>query len=117
MSQISSNLNLAALKHSRKMMAGISGPIDCIVIPIEANHLVIGEKGLYLNISHIEIKNPAPNQKDTHLVKQNMPKPIYDAMTDEERKSQPILGNSIVWGARSFEPALHPITDGDEMPF
>ena len=121
MGNISTKLNLAGLKHSRMNMKGQSGMIDCIIIPIEANRLFKGEKGLYLDLTHIEIKDrskQATDQKDTHLIKQSFAKEVYEAMSEEERKSYPILGNSIVWGQNSNEPNLAPpIEEGDDLPF
>ena len=48
MSNISGKLNLMQLKAAIRRMDGKNGPIDCIVIPIEANHLFRGEQGIYL---------------------------------------------------------------------
>lgn len=121
MSNISTKLNLAALKHSRMNMKGESGMVDCLIIPINANMLYKGEKGLYLDLTHLEIKDrskQAEGQKDTHLVKQSFPKDIYDAMSDEEKRAFPILGNTIVWGSNSNEPQLaNPIEETDDLPF
>ena len=119
MSNISTKLNLAALKHKRGTVQGE----DCIIIPIDKNNLYKGEKGLYLNLTHIEVKNPATDQKDTHLVKQDLPKELYNNLSEEEKKSMPILGNSILWGSRN-EPALAQaqstddvILDDPDLPF
>lgn len=45
MSNISSNINLRQLKSEIRTFKGVSGQIECLVIPIAANHLVKGEKG------------------------------------------------------------------------
>lgn len=121
MGNISTKLNLAGLKHSRKLLSGKSGQVDCLIIPIVENKLFIGEKGLYLDLTHIEIKDrskQAPDQKDTHLIKQSFSKEVYEAMTEEERKSYPILGNSILWTSNQNEPELSaPIEEHDDLPF
>lgn len=121
MSNISTKLNLAGLKHTRMNMKGKSGMIDCLIIPIEANRLFKGEKGLYLDLTHIEIKDRSKQvegQKDTHLIKQSFTKDTYEGMTDEEKRSYPILGNSIVWSQNSNEPNLAaPIEETDDLPF
>lgn len=118
MSNFSTKLNLAALKHTRKILKGQSGDIDCLIIPIDANNLFKGEKGLYLDLYHIEVKNPAEGQKSTHLVKQNLPKEMYEALSDDEKKAMPILGNSIVWSPQSNEvPLSEPIGEEDDLPF
>lgn len=70
-----------------------------------------------------ELKEKKADRKDTHLVKQNLPKEIFDAMTDEQKRETPILGNMIVWGGYQ-EPAPLNVeinafsegTDGD-LPF
>lgn len=121
MSNISTKLNLAGLKHSRMNMKGQSGMVDCLIIPIDANMLYKGEKGLYLDLTHLEIKDrskQSEGQKDTHLVKQSFQKEVYEKMTDEEKRSFPILGNTIVWGQNLNEPQLvAPIEEGDDLPF
>lgn len=121
MSNISTKLNLAGLKHTRMSMKGKSGMVDCLIIPINANKLYKGEKGLYLDLTHLEIKDrskQAEGQKDTHLVKQSFTKEAYELMTDEEKRSYPILGNTIVWSQNSNEPQLaNPIEETDDLPF
>ena len=118
MANLSTKLNIAGLKHSRKLMKGQSGEIDCLIIPIKENNLFIGEKGLYLDLAHHEIKNPAKDQTDSHLVKQNLPKEIYEAMSDEERRAMPVLGNSRIWEFNSNEPKLEEQTPEDEeLPY
>jgi hypothetical protein len=99
MSNISGKLNLMQLKAAIRSMTGKDGlPIDCVVLPIEANHLFKGEKGIYLDITAFEIKEKKGESKDTHLVKQSLPKEVYDALTDDQKKALPILGNLRVWG-------------------
>lgn len=120
MSNISTKLNLAGLKHTRKMLKGQSGEVDCIIIPVDQNHLYKGQKGLYLDLTHISLKTPRADSKDTHLVKQSFPKEVYEKMTEEQKMATPILGNSIVWsgGGSSNEPALSdPIGEDEDLPF
>jgi len=118
MSNFSTQLNLAELKHTRKLLKGTSGEIDCLIIPINENNLFKGEKGLYLNLYHIELKNPKEGQKNTHLVKQSLPKELYEKMTDEAKKEMPILGNSTVWTPTSNDaPLAEPIAEEDDLPF
>lgn len=118
MSNFTTKLNLAGLKHSRKLMKGQSGEIDCLIIPIHENNLFIGEKGLYLDLQHHEIKNPVDGQTDSHLVKQSLPKEVYEKMSEEERRAMPILGNSRTWAPQSNEPKLaEPQNEEDDLPF
>ena len=102
MSNISVKLNLTQIKHARREMSGKDGKkVDCLIIPIDENGLIKGEKGVYFNMTAIEIKdrsNFKPDQKDTHLLKQSFPTEVYSQMSDEQKNSQPILGNAIDWG-------------------
>lgn len=114
MEDFSLNLNIRKLKSHVMKLKGKSGMIDCVVLPIEANHMVTGNDGsydaLYLNFNGHAIKNPAPNSKNTHLVKQNLPKDIYTLLSEEDRKNLPIVGNAIVWGSsRTSAPEDYPV--------
>jgi hypothetical protein len=119
MNNLSTKLNLAALKHTRKLLKGASGEIDCLIIPIKENNLFIGDKGLYLDLNHFPIKNPAEGQKDSHLVKQSLPKELLDKMSDDEKKAMPILGNTKEWGSTGSSEAqlAPPIGEMDQLPF
>lgn len=120
MGNISTKLNLAGLKSVVQKKKGKSGDIDCLVIPIDQNHLFRGEKGIYLDLTHLEVKNKKGDSKDTHLVKQSLPKDVYEAMTDEEKKATPILGNSILWGSGNEPGNATPpeeIDENDDLPF
>jgi len=109
MANISLKINLKQLKHVEREMTGKDGvtKVKCLIIPINENMIFEGEKGAYLNMTAIEIKdrsNMSATQKDTHLIKQDIPKDKYDTMTDEERKAYPILGNAILWGRQEPPP-------------
>ena len=122
MANISVKLNLAGLKHTVKKMKGQSADeIECIVIPIDLNKLYRGEKGLYLDLTLIEIKDrskQAPDQKDTHLIKQSFPKDFYESLSEEQRKEYPILGNAILWSGNNNEPGLAEAQEEqDDLPF
>ena len=93
------------LKHVEREMTGKDGSkVKCLIIPIKENNLFEGEKGVYLDITAIEIKNKVGDSKETHLLKKSLPKEIYDNLTDAEREAMPILGNAIYWGRREAEP-------------
>lgn len=62
----------------------------CLIIPVDDAGLFIGEKGVYLNLTAIEMQNP--KYSDTHCVKVSLDKERYEAMSEEERKAQPIIG-------------------------
>lgn len=104
MSNISIKINLRQLKSHVMTLNGKSGKIECVVLPIDANHLFRGEKGLYLDLQAYELKERKEGQKDTHLVKQTIPKVVFDTMNEEERKQIPIVGNLTVWGRQEPQP-------------
>ena len=62
----------------------------CLCIPVEDSGLFLGQKGCYLNMTAIEMHSP--QYQDTHCIKVSYDKEIYDKMTDEEKKAQPIIG-------------------------
>ena len=62
----------------------------CLCIPIDDSGLFLGQKGCYLNMTAIEMQNP--QYSDTHCIKVSFDKDVYDNMTEEERKSQAIIG-------------------------
>ncbi len=93
---------------------------DCIVIPIETNHLVKGEKGVYADFAAFEFNNKQENSKDTHLIKQSLPKETFKSMTDEEKKAMPIFGNLRVWEDKTDqEPqsSMNVLNENDDLPF
>tara|TARA_A100000164_G_C21908069_1_gene774136 strand:+ start:915 stop:1304 length:390 start_codon:yes stop_codon:yes gene_type:complete len=129
MANISIKLNLAQLKHAIRNLKGKDKqPIECLVIPIDENLIFRGEKGLYLDLTAIEIKNKVGDSKDTHLIKQQVGKEAYEAMSEEQKRAMPILGNAIYWGRREAEPNVSDSLsesavdqyleeDDDDLPF
>ena len=122
MSRISGKLNLLQLHAVVKLITGQTGPVECLVIPIIKNRLFKGDKGIYLDVVGFEI-DPAKrnaNSKDTHILKQSFSKEIREAMSEDELRGLPILGNLQVWdGASSTEPISSPIIqpENDDLPF
>lgn len=122
MSNISIKINLRQLKSAVRTMKSASGEIECLIIPINQNHLIKGEKGIYIDMQAYELKEKKADRKDTHLIKQGFPKEVFEAMTDEEKKTTPILGNLVVWGYSEPAPVnveiaeTQPGTD-DDLPF
>lgn len=125
MSNISGKLNFRQLLSHVMNMKGKNGDqVRCLIIPIKENHLVEGEKGVYLDFTGFEIaKEKRGDRKDTHLVKQSLPKEVYETMTDDQKQQLPILGNLIVWGfqepsPREFEMgAAGGAPEEDDLPF
>ena len=121
MSRISGKINLAGLKGQVRSMQGTSGMVECLVIPIAANNLFKGEKGVYLDLIAFEIEKKVNDSKDTHLVKQSLSKEVREKMTDEQLKAMPIIGNLQVWGGvTEAEPQTNVNTvagEDDPLPF
>lgn len=95
----------------------------CLVIPIDDSRLFLGEKGVYLNLTAVEMREE--RYGDTHIVKQNLPREVYDAMTEEERKAQPILGTLRAIEAQPAKQmqvthslnGTEAVDDEDDLPF
>ena len=121
MSNFAVKLNLTQLKHVVKEFTGKSGKVKCIVIPIKENLLYQGEKGIYLELSGIELKNPKYPKQQTHLIKQNYPKDVYETFTEEEKKALPIIGNGLVFSFSEPIPVQSEdkidLEETDDLPF
>lgn len=75
-----------------KELTGRTATKRCIIIPVDDNpSMYVGDKGVYLHISAFANENS--QYGDTHMLKPNLPKEVREQMTDEQRRSQPILGN------------------------
>lgn len=62
----------------------------CLVIPIDDSGMYLGQKGLYLDLTAIELREP--QFQDTHCIKQSLPKEQYEQLSEEQRQQLPILG-------------------------
>lgn len=93
MSNYSVRLNLQAFKNAGLVtIPGRTAKKRCICIPVDDNpEIFVGEKGVYLNLTAVEMKEPR-QYGDTHFLKGNVPEKVYKSLSDEERKSQPIVG-------------------------
>jgi hypothetical protein len=117
---ITVKINLRQLTHA--LMTTPKGE-KCIVIPIKPNNLFEGEKGLYLDIVGFDYEDKTGAQyPDTHLLKQSFSKEKLAAMTEDQRKALPILGNARVSGSGQHgEPAPKGsdtiATSPDDLPF
>ena len=120
MSRITGKINLMNLVASRKVLSAKSGPVECLVIPIEKNKLFVGKEGVYLDLIAFDFESKKADNKDTHLIKQSFSKEVREAMTEEELKAMPILGNLQVWGERAETEAVSDMTvqaENDNLPF
>jgi len=114
MSRISGKINLMNLRAQLRMMKGQEKDIECLIIPISANKLFKGDKGVYLDLIGFEIEKPIEGSKDTHLVKQSFNKEIRDQMTNDELMALPILGNLRIWESGTDEPVNNMNVEGEE---
>lgn len=117
MSNLSIKLNLQNLICACRYEKGAAGPVECLIIPLEKNHLFKGEKGVYLDLTGFELKEKKENK--THLIKQTLPKEVFKAMTDEQKRATPILGDVSTWEYTEPEPVsdLTPLDEGSDLPF
>jgi hypothetical protein len=116
MQRINLKINLSNLKSVTQWQDGESGPVECIIIPIDANFLYRGSSGLYLDLTAFQIRNPKEGMKDTHILKQSLPKEVYETLTDEEKKAMPIMGNAMVVDIPTTE-APPPLDSKAKLPF
>ncbi len=109
-------LNLLNLISAVRYEDGASGPVECLIIPIDRNYLFRGQSGVYLDMTAWEMKEPRGN--DSHLIKQSLPKEVYERMTDEERRSMPILGNVSTFKSESKAvSSSEPLPPNTKLPF
>lgn len=81
------------LKLKKSCIMSIQGQTEakkCVVIPIEDNHLFVGRDGVYADFTVREIKEP--KYDNTHIIVQNFPKEVYNQMSEDEKKNNPIIG-------------------------
>ena len=121
MSNISTNINLSALKHTVKKMKTQAGvEIDCLVIPIALNKLIQGKEGaVYLSTIGFPLKEKRNDSPQTHIIKQSFPKEYFDTLTEEQKREFPILGNHVLYGEQAAvvnAMELDPLNE-DGLPF
>lgn len=94
--QIKVNLTKIAGAHFITL-GGRRGPTKCIVMPVEDRNLYVGEKGVYLDLTAFQYKE----QKfaDSHFIKPNLPKEVFDGMTKEQQDAIEICG-----GVKPIQP-------------
>ena len=117
MSNLSIKLNLQNLHCVCRFEKGTSGPVECLIIPLEKNHLFKGEKGVYLDLTAFELRERKENK--THLIKQQLPKDVFKAMTDEQKRSTPILGDVSTWEHIEADPVsnLETLPEDSDLPY
>lgn len=118
-------IKIDLLKLKNSFVTNLKGKAEtkrCLVIPIDDSGVYLGEKGVYLNCTAFEMREQ--RYGDTHVLKQSLPKETYQAMSEEERNAQPILG-----ALKPIEPqqrqmpvtqttdAAGAVDDPDDLPF
>lgn len=66
--------------------------VEYVAIPIERNFLYKGEKGTYLNLTAFRQENDKFG--DSHYLKLQIPTAAYNKMTEDEKKTQNIIGSA-----------------------
>lgn len=95
----------------------------CLVIPIDDAGLYAGEKGIYLDLVVYEQRDAKFG--NTHLLKRSLSKAEREAMTEEQRRAVPILGDmkelkpAAVQPTMGMQGAQFVSDDGtvDDLPF
>lgn len=87
-------IKIDLLKLKGAFMRNLKGANEtkrCLILPVDdCDGVFLGEKGCYLSLTALELREP--QFKDTHCIKVNIPKEKREAMTEEERNAIPILG-------------------------
>jgi hypothetical protein len=120
MSNLGIKVNLKKLKNAAIIdVKGRETTKRGVFIPIDDNSIFVSEKGWYFNLVAFEMKDH--KYDDTHLVKLSLEKEVYDAMTEEERNNQPIIGGIRPIVAAKFQTeasgTVDASGDGDDLPF
>lgn len=124
MANFSIRTDLLKLKNSFvTKLKGKSATKTCLVIPIEDARLFLGKKGVYLDLTAIEMKEE--RYSDTHIVKQSFQKEVYQSLSEEEKSALPIFGTLkplVSAPAKQMEvsnsmDASTAIEDNDDLPF
>lgn len=109
MSNYSIKLDLLKVKNvSLVNLTGKTATKQCIVIPVEDAGLYVGEKGVYLNLTAIELKEPKHEQ--SHMIKPNIETEVFAAMSQEQKDGIPIIGNM-----KPLVRKVNPVQPTEEM--
>lgn len=76
----------------------------CLVIPIDDAGLYAGEKGIYLDL--VAYGQRDAKYGNTHLLKRSISKAEREAMTDEQRRAVPILGDMKELKPAAMQPTM-----------
>ena len=91
MANFSLRIDLLRLKGAfLTTLKGSTATKRCLCIPIDDVPLFLGQKGCYLEMTALEVREA--KYADTHCVKLSLPKEVYESLTQEQRGEIPILG-------------------------
>jgi len=118
------NLSLDLCKLRDSGLATLRGR-RCIIIPLEANHVREKDGRAYVPVTMWERTNretgePEPSENgSTHYLRLSEPKEAREAMTAEERRLIPYVGNAFPAVPRAEAARELPVSDGDvdDLPF
>lgn len=119
------SIKLDLLKLQKSFLTNLKGKTvtkRCLIIPVDEAGLYVGEKGVYMNLTAIEMREP--KYSETHCIKVSYDKDRYEAMSDEERNALPIIGGMRQLERRAVEMPVTGQVDGsqsiegyDDLPF
>lgn len=120
MSKLGIKLNLMRLKNAALItVKGKTATKRGVFIPLDDNDIFEGESGAYLSLVAFEA-----NLSDgkTHIVKRSIKREDVEAMTEEQRKSIPIVGDIKPFGmsATAANPEgleIETSEGSDDLPF
>lgn len=112
------SIKIDLLKLAGAKVVSVKGE-RAILIPTDSNReIFIGEKGAYLDLTAIALKEES-KFGDTHFVKGNLPRDVFNSMTEEQRRAVPILGNLKPLGAQNAQASVpaEEVEVEDDLPF
>lgn len=114
-----SGIKVNLLKLQGAFVTNLKGKTEtkrCLVIPVDDARLYVGQKGCYLNMTAIEMQNS--QYGDTHCIKQNLDREVYEAMTEEERNAMPIIGSMRpLEKSQAVLDTSYIVDNNDNLPF
>lgn len=85
------NLKINLAKLNGVCKSSLKDGKKVLVIPIEENYLFEGSKGCYLDVVAYEFKEQ--HFDDSHYLKVQVKKEVFEKMDENEKKSIPIIGS------------------------
>lgn len=118
------NLSIDICKLKDSGLATIKGR-RCIIVPLDVNHIAEKDGRAFIPVTMWERTDrntgePLPDQYgSTHYLRLDLKKEVRDAMSDDERKAIPYLGNAYPAVQSQGKAKELPIKDddSDDLPF